>query len=139
MRRLQGSRLGGKTTATDVLKPPQATLTRRLACVVAIGAVTGLWTRAAAQDGQENGGDGGDYQFVSGVVASLGSDRIVVRRTGSGRAPEQFTFLIVSETRVEGKLRVQARVTVGYKRGPDGDVAVRVIVRPEDAPPGAKP
>jgi hypothetical protein len=82
----------------------------------------------AAQEGSE----GEAYQFVSGVVAAVSRDRITVRRMVSGKAPENHTFLIVPETRVEGSLRVQARVTVGYRRTERGDVAVRIIVRPEE-------
>jgi hypothetical protein len=59
----------------------------------------------------------------------------VVNRAVLGKPPEERAFLITSETKVEGKLRVNARVTVGYRTSEEGDIATRIIVRPQ---PGGK-
>ena len=69
-------------------------------------------------------------------MEDLPPGRIVVNRALLGKPPENRTFLITSETKVEGRLRVGARVTVGFKPGEEGDVAVRIIVR---SPPQRRP
>ena len=71
------------------------------------------------------------YEFVSGTVVDLSGGKIVVNRAVPGKPAENHTFTITAETKVEGNLRVHARVTVGYKTMPDtGElVAVRIIVR----------
>jgi len=46
-----------------------------------------------------------------------------------GKSSETRTFLVTPETRVEGKLRVKARVTVRYTREEQGDRALHIIVR----------
>ena len=60
----------------------------------------------------------------------LPSGRIVVNRAVIGKPPENRSFLITSETKVEGKLKEGARVTVGFKPTEEGEVAMRIIVRP---------
>lgn len=69
-------------------------------------------------------------QFFSGIVTDLTSDRISVERTVLGQGSDSHTFMITPETRVEGKLRLRARVTVRYVSSEDGDRAVHIIVRP---------
>ena len=70
--------------------------------------------------------------FVSGIVVDMPSGKLVVNRAVPGQAAENHTFTLTPETKVEGKLQVQARVTVGYKTSDSGEmVAVRVIVRPQ--------
>ena len=68
-------------------------------------------------------------EFFSGVVTTLAEDRITVYKTVLGKSSETRTFLITPETRVEGKLRVKARVTVRYTREEEGDRALHIIVR----------
>jgi hypothetical protein len=70
-----------------------------------------------------------NYEFVSGTVTEFTADHIVVNRALLGQAPENRTFLTNAETKVEGKLKAKARVTVGFKTTDEGDVAVRIIVR----------
>lgn len=55
--------------------------------------------------------------------------KITVARAILGKPPENRSFLITGETKVEGKLKMKARVTVGFKTSEQGDVAVRIIVR----------
>ena len=75
------------------------------------------------------------YEFFSGTISQLPSGHIAVARTVSGKPAENRSFLINSETKIEGKLRLKARVTVGFKPTPDGDLAVRIIVRPQEKKP----
>jgi hypothetical protein len=81
--------------------------------------------RVPAQD-PPNGEAGAN--FFSGTVAELGSGRVTVSRNHLGKN-ESRTFLVTQETRVEGKLRVSARVTVRFRTADDGDLAVHIIVR----------
>jgi hypothetical protein len=84
-------------------------------------------------NGQEPDPEGN--AIVSGTVTDLPPGRIVVNRAVLGKPPEERTFLITSETKIEGRLRVNARVTVGYRPSEEGDIATRIIVRPQ---PGGK-
>lgn len=68
-------------------------------------------------------------EFVSGTVVELSQSRIVVHRVVLGKPGEDRAFVMRSETKVEGRLRRGARVTVGFRMTDEGDVAMRVIVR----------
>jgi hypothetical protein len=46
-----------------------------------------------------------------------------------GKNSETRTFLITKETRIEGKLRLKARVTVRYTHDDEGNRALHIIVR----------
>jgi|SwirhisoilCB2_FD_contig_41_21460811_length_796_multi_2_in_0_out_0_3 hypothetical protein len=73
------------------------------------------------------------YKFVSGTISELPPGKIVVNRAVLGKTPENRTFTITSDTKVEGKLRMKARVTVGFRETDDGEpVAMRIIVRPQN-------
>lgn len=69
-----------------------------------------------------------DHTF-SGPIVDLSATNITVSRSILGKAAEKRTFLIQTDTRIEGKLRVHARVTVGYVSTDDGDVARLIVVR----------
>ncbi len=69
------------------------------------------------------------FFFMSGTVSELESDRLTITRVVAGRATEKHAFVMTAETTVEGKLRIKARVTVGYVKGEEADTAVRIIVR----------
>jgi hypothetical protein len=68
-------------------------------------------------------------EFFSGVITELAEDKITVFKSVVGKNAETRTFLITPETRVEGNLRLKARVTVRYTRDPEGDRALHIIVR----------
>lgn len=56
-----------------------------------------------------------------------------MNRAVLGKPAENRVFIVNGETKVEqseGQLKTNARVTVGFKTTEDGDVAVRIIVRP---------
>ncbi|HYL37370.1 MAG TPA: hypothetical protein VEV17_15755 [Bryobacteraceae bacterium] len=65
----------------------------------------------------------------SGPVVEFSADKITVSRSILGRPAEKRTFLIKPDTRIEGRLRVKARVTVGFVTTDDGDVARLIVVR----------
>ena len=64
----------------------------------------------------------------AGPVTDLTADKVTVSRTILGKT-EKRTFLIKPDTRVEGKLKVKAKVTVGFVTTDDGDVARLIVVR----------
>lgn len=68
-------------------------------------------------------------QTFSGPIVELTATRITVSRSILGKPAEKRTFWIKSDTRIEGKLRVRVKVTVGYITTDDGDVARLVVVR----------
>jgi hypothetical protein len=74
------------------------------------------------------------YQFFAGTVVEVRPGALVVGRTVIGSPPENRTFIMTGDTKVEGRLRVKARVTVGYISTDQGDVAARVIVRADAEP-----
>jgi len=85
-------------------------------------------------NGQDQEPVPGANDFVSGTVVELPPGKIVVNRAVLGKPPEHRWFLITEETKVEGKLRVNARVTVGFRPSDEGDVAIRIIVRNPQGP-----
>lgn len=65
----------------------------------------------------------------SGPVVELTAAKITVSRSILGKPAEKHTFLIKPDTRIEGKLKVRAKVTVGFVVTDDGDVARLIVVR----------
>jgi hypothetical protein len=65
----------------------------------------------------------------SGPIVELSTAKITVSRSILGKPAEQRTFWIKSDTRIEGKLRLKVRVTVGFVTTGDGDVARLIVVR----------
>lgn len=65
----------------------------------------------------------------SGPVMELSATKITVSRSILGRPAEKRTFLIKSDTRIEGRLRVRAKVTVGFVTMDDLDIARLIVVR----------
>jgi hypothetical protein len=43
--------------------------------------------------------------------------------------PENRSFVVTAETKVEGRLRARVRVTVRYISDDDGDTATLIVVR----------
>ena len=70
----------------------------------------------------------------SGSVVDLSAVKVTVSRSILGRPAEKRPFLIKPDTRVEGRLRVRAKVTVGFVSTDDGDVARLIVVRTNQRP-----
>jgi len=70
-----------------------------------------------------------NYEFFSGTIADLPEGKITVVRTVPGSPSETRSFILTPDTKIEGKLKVKVRVTVGFKTSENGEVAVRIIVR----------
>lgn len=71
-------------------------------------------------------------QTFSGQIVQVTAVQITVSRSILGKTAEKRTFAIKTDTRIEGKLRVRARVTVGYVTGDDGDAARLIVVRTDN-------
>jgi hypothetical protein len=66
----------------------------------------------------------------SGTITELNTDSLTVVRTVPARDAVSRRFTLDPQTRVEGKLRLKARVTVQYESVEDGQFrAVHIIVR----------
>ncbi len=79
-------------------------------------------------------------QFFAGYITAISDTEITVSRTVLGKQSSTRTFQITPETKIEGKPKVKAKVTVQFVAGEEGDRAVHIIVR-ENAtapPPGKK-
>ena len=75
----------------------------------------------------------------AGPIVKLSAEKVTVSRSILGKPAETRTFWIKSDTRVEGKLRTKARVTVGFVTTDEGDVARLIVVRTaQRTPPGKK-
>jgi hypothetical protein len=68
-------------------------------------------------------------QIFSGTVTKMTDSSITAVRKVVGHDPVTRDFQRDAHTQVEGKLTVGARVTVRYKAGDDGFLALHVIVR----------
>ena len=77
-------------------------------------------------------------ETFSGLIVELSATKITVSRSILGKPAEKCTFGIKPDTRVEGKLRVRAKVTVGFVTTDEGDIARLVVVRPAQKPPDKK-
>ena len=84
----------------------------------------------AAQDPPPSSKSEPNYAFFSGTVEDFSEARIVVSRVLPGKPTETRSFVINADTKVEGQPKAKARVTVGFETRDEGDVAVRIIVRP---------
>ena len=67
--------------------------------------------------------------YFSGIITTVEVDKLTVVRSLIGKEPTTRVFLLTSETRMEGKPRLKARVTVRYVTGDDGDRALYILVR----------
>lgn len=68
--------------------------------------------------------------IFSGVVTVSAPDSLTVVRKVPARPDESRQFVVDKDTKIEGKLKVNARVTVRFKADGAGAIhALRVIVR----------
>ena len=68
-------------------------------------------------------------QFFAGVISASSAEQLMVSRVVQGKN-ESRSFRITADTKFEGQLAPEARVTVRFITGEDGDIANLVIVRP---------
>lgn len=74
-------------------------------------------------------------QFFAGTVTELDESHIKVSRKLVGRPLESRTFLLDSNSRMNRTaIKIKSRVTVRYRRRPEGDLALEVLARPATRP-----
>lgn len=74
-------------------------------------------------------------QFFAGYITAVSDTQITVSRTVLGKQSSTRTFQITPETRIEGKPKVKAKVTVQFVAEEEGDRAVHIIVRETNSQP----
>jgi hypothetical protein len=105
---------------------PRPVQSRRIALLcLCFAAFTASWGQEPPPPSEPN------YAFFSGIVEEFSDARITVSRVLPGKPTETRSFIINSGTKVEGRIDNKSRVTVGFETRDDGDVAVRIIVRPQ--------
>jgi hypothetical protein len=68
--------------------------------------------------------------IFSGTVTSVAADSVTVVRKVPARPDESRVFIVDKDTKIEGKLKANTRVTVRFRADADGAVhALRVMVR----------
>ena len=65
----------------------------------------------------------------AGPIVELTTTKVTVSRNVLGKT-EKRTFLIKTDTRIEGKLRVKEKVTVGFVTTDEGDIARLIVAHP---------
>lgn len=68
-------------------------------------------------------------QSVSGKISSVGDAEFTLD-LGRSQNPDKLTFLIDSETKVEGKLSIGVQATVDYRSADGKNIATHVTVMP---------
>jgi hypothetical protein len=107
-----------------------AIVRRRLAGSVLWGVLLLCAPGAPAQEEPPNKGGDATYQDTfAGQVVELSTAKVTVSRTALGGKTEKRTFVIKPDTRIEGKLKTKAKVTIGFISSEDGDVARLIVVR----------
>ena len=74
----------------------------------------------------------------SGSILQVSAVAVTVSRSILGKPAEKRTFSIKLDTRIEGKLRMNAKVTIGFVSTDDGDVARLIVVRTAQRSPQNK-
>jgi hypothetical protein len=74
----------------------------------------------------------------SGSIVQLSAVAVTASRSILGKPAEKRTFSIKPDTRIEGKLRMNAKVTIGFVSTDDGDVARLIVVRTAQRSPQNK-
>ncbi len=95
--------------------------------VIRVFVAAGLLGVSPARPQSQGQQEVSEYQFWSGTVIETADGSVTVRRSSNNG--EDKKFLINAETKVEGKLRDQARVTVAYVEVEGSSVAKRILVR----------
>ena len=102
-----------------------------------------LGTQAAGQGGaaweKKQGAAEPEYEDTfSGSVVQLSASQVTISRSILGKPAERRIFSMKTDTRVEGKLRINAKVTVGFVSTDDGDIARLIVVRTAQRAPQNK-
>ncbi len=101
-----------------------------LVCAVSLSGLPGAAQGNTGSEKPKAGKSEPKYtDTFSGPIIELSADKVTVSRSILGKPAETRTFWIKPDTRVEGRLRLKVRVTVGFVSGDEGDVARLIVVR----------
>jgi hypothetical protein len=103
----------------------------RFAALLFLG-VCSLWTQDADQPTPKV--EPKYDQTFSGIIVELSTSQLIVSRSILGKPAEKRTFAIQTDTRIEGKLRLKLKVTIGFVTSSDGDIARLIVARPQRPP-----
>jgi hypothetical protein len=109
--------------------------------MVAGALLTSGWSQESAKSDGAKSDSKSEPKYdatFSGPIVEVSATKITVSRSILGKPAEKCTFLIKPDTRIEGKLRVRTKVTVGFVTTDEGDIARLVVVRPAQKPPDKK-
>ena len=97
---------------------------------LALGALLACGPTLPAQDEQPPGKTQPTYEDTfAGPIVELSETKIIVSRNVLGKT-EKRTFLIKADTRIEGKLKMKEKVTVGFVTTDEGDIARLIVAHP---------
>lgn len=103
-------------------------LARIVLLTAGLAAAGGSAAQETLPKAQENSTEP-EYQAFSGPIVELTAEKITVSRSILGKPAEKRTFLIKPDTKIEGKLKVKTKVTVGFVSSDEGDIARLIVVR----------
>lgn len=107
---------------------------RILAAVLALEwGIAGLVLPPLSADEPSTAAEKKTDAFFAGTVVESTAEKITVRRTVLGK-PENRSFAVTEDTKVEGRLRTRVRVTVRYTSDENGDTATMIVVRSAATP-----
>lgn len=99
--------------------------------VLRVFVALGLMFSAPPEPQEQGQQEVSEYQFWSGTITEVTDTTVTVRRSSNNSEDRKFT--INGDTKVEGKLQMEARVTVAYLEDEEGtSIAKRIIVRDKD-------
>ena len=85
----------------------------------------------AQQEEQQPGKTQPTYDDTfAGPIVELSAAKVTVSRNVLGKT-EKRTFLIKPDTRIEGKLKMKEKVTVGFVTTDEGDIARLIVAHPD--------
>jgi hypothetical protein len=90
--------------------------------------ITGLALRPLSADEPSTAAAKKADAFFAGTVVEWTEEKITLTRTVLGK-PENRSFVMTADTKIEGRLRAKIRVTVRYTSDDNGDTATMIIVR----------
>ncbi len=95
--------------------------------VLGVFVALGLGFSVPAEPQEQGQQEATEYQFWSGTITEVTDSSVTVRRSSNNSEDRKFS--INGDTKVEGKLQAEARVTVAYLETDAGAIAKRIIVR----------
>lgn len=101
----------------------------RWACGVFLGVLLSCAPMMRAQEEPPTKSEPAYDDTFAGPIVELSAAKLTVSRNVLGKTQKR-TFLIKPDTRIDGKLKVKEKVTVGFVTTDEGDVARLIVAHP---------